>query len=183
MAEQLVADSIEVMLAGWSETSTRGRSVTFFLPEDTDEHPFKKHTVRRGKHGGTRFQMVLVEIADDDTLVDQAAREQVETVTGGGMAKNAGMLCRDPAFADYVIARFPTWAGGVLDESPHWDRFQVAAEYVRHVCCVSSRAMLDHDSEAGERYRHIVKGEYTRWQQGEQDSGNGHPDIEGDTGE
>ena len=76
----------EVMLLNWSETSTRGRTVTFLLPEDDEHHPFRAATVKDGKRAGQRFAIVLVQVGDDEREV------------GPSPSQTAAILCKDPQF-------------------------------------------------------------------------------------
>lgn len=68
MSDSNVALQTEVMLLGWSDTSTRGKTVTFQLPEDSEVHPFKEFAIKSGKTAGQRFIMVLVEIDDNEQI-------------------------------------------------------------------------------------------------------------------
>jgi len=61
--------SDELMLAGWSETSTGGAKVTFFLPDAAALDVFRQMTVKKGNTAGQRFACVLVEIGDDEQPV------------------------------------------------------------------------------------------------------------------
>ena len=174
-AEDLVALNVEVVLAGWSETSTGGRKCTFWFDEDSAEHPLKKFTVRRGKHAGTRFRMVLVEIGDDEVPVDQVAREQHETVVGGPISKHCGMLCRDDAFILYMKQRYPDSFTEGVEQGRKPD--QIAAGIVRQICVIDSRAELDHNEQAAEIYQRDVVGAFARWSENDDE---GTTDEQGD---
>jgi len=60
---------------------------------------------------------------------------------GGRIARLAGSLCRNPEFLAFCSARNP-------DE---------AAEYIRRVCHVESRAELDHDPQACHLFHELVR--------------------------
>jgi len=80
---------------------------------------------------GTRFQCALVEINDDESPTHDRARQHWR---GMSPTKQAGMRCKDPVF----------WA--YLSEEMHFteiDNEESAAQAVREVCTISSRADLD----------------------------------------
>ena len=91
--DNLIALQTEVQLLGWAESSTRGRTVTFQLPNDHDTHPLRDYAIKSGKTAGHRFQMVLVEINDQDEPVVQTLR----------FSQRAAILCKD--------TQFHYWAG------------------------------------------------------------------------
>jgi hypothetical protein len=78
------------MLLNWSE-SKHGRTVVFLLDEESDQHPMKKFTTKRGRRAGTRFALVLVEINDDETPVTQEKK-------GGPLSISAARMCENAAF-------------------------------------------------------------------------------------
>lgn len=154
-AEDMVAFKGEVMLIGWDEKHNTGRTARFLFDEEGVEHPMKQHTVRRGKQAGTRFMMVLVELQDDDTPIDQTKRERLEEAEKGGpVSKNAGILCNDPDFQDYVSIQPGNYTHDEMG----------AADFVREHCNISSRAQLDHQPQAARRYE-IMKAGFLDWQQ------------------
>ena len=63
------------MLLSWAESSRSGRSVTFRLPEDEPEHPFRQLQSAAGKQAGARFMAVLVAI-DDQEEPDKRASQK-----------------------------------------------------------------------------------------------------------
>lgn len=85
----------EAQLLGWSETSTRGRTITLQLPEDTDTHPFRDFSIRSGKRAGQRFAVVFVQIGDDEQPVSQEIR----------LSQRAAILCKDQLFWSWAAER------------------------------------------------------------------------------
>jgi hypothetical protein len=81
---------------------------------------------------GTRYQMVLVEISDDETPVDHKAIER-DKWRDLGPVKQAGIRCKDPEFWEYLTEdlHFPP----ILDED-------MAATCIREQCQVESRGDL-----------------------------------------
>lgn len=80
MTDEIIAYQGELMLLGWKESHNGGRTVTFLLPEDEVEHPFKPFTVKSGKVGGQRFMAALVQVNEQEQPIKQPAkREQIGT--------------------------------------------------------------------------------------------------------
>ncbi|MHB8914932.1 MAG: hypothetical protein ACYC4K_03870 [Thiobacillus sp.] len=150
----------EMQLAGWSDSHTGGRKVTFWLPEDSDLETFKGLTARKGNTSGHRFMAVLVEIGDDEMPVEPVIRDEQNPIPrkaaisgGGALAKWAGILSNDPKF----------WEWLELIEGPTVVNANQAAEHIRLLCGVSSRADLDHDAEAGRRFREEFMAPFDEW--------------------
>jgi hypothetical protein len=149
----------EVMLAGWSETHNGGAKVTFFLPDASDLDAFRRLTVAKGKVAGHRFMVALQEI--DDNEMPKPAPDPVK---GGALAKLAGVLCSDPVFRAWL---FDTRITCAQDESLLFEKDERgAAELVRSICGVSSRAELDHDKRAAEFFHEIIRKPWVAFSQG-----------------
>ena len=66
----------------------------------------------------------------------------VEKPKGGAVSKNAGMLCQDPQANDYAARRgYKDFKAMIYDK-----------------CCIESRAELDHDQMAAQRYEFLKLG-------------------------
>src|SRR5690606_4263257 len=102
----------------------------------SDLDPFKSMTVAKGKTAGHRLAVVIVEIGDDEQPV-----QRQEKPKGGELARLAGMLCQNPRFQDWCEC-----------ESP-----ESAAAWIREACQVESRAELDHDLSAANKFHRIVR--------------------------
>lgn len=79
-----------------------------------------------------------------------------ERAKGGPLAKLVGMWCKEPAFWVFLSRRF---GQPVTDD-------QTAAEVVRRVCGVASRAELDSAGKAEATFHVRVRLPYMRWMQG-----------------
>ena len=78
-----------------------------------------------------------------------------EALKGGPLSKNAAMLCRDEKFQEWVgeQTEFGNWGTYGRDET--------GARYlILDHCKIESRAELDHDKDAAERYEHLKKFYY-----------------------
>lgn len=132
--DQLVAYQGEVMLLGWAETNSRGRTVTFQLGDEGDAHPFREHKVRSGKIAGQRYMMVLVEIGDDEKPVVKTPSQL------------AYMLCKDEQFWHFANERsFVTV-----------DSEEAARSYILEACGVDSRSRLDTNLTARAHWEALV---------------------------
>lgn len=124
--EQIIAFQGEAQLLGWSETSTRGRTITLQLPAEGEGHPFSTAVTKQGKKAGQRYAIVMVEIGDDEKPVEKTP------------AQMAFLLCKDPAFQHFLNERSFT---EVNDEDS-------ARAHVCEACGIKSRSELDKDPGA-----------------------------------
>ena len=137
----------EMQLAGWSESHTGGCKVTFWLQSPDDLQAFRALTVRKGNTAGQRFIAALVEIGDDEQPVEPIMGNPIsEKPKGGPLAKLAGMWCNDPEFLKWFEA---------TDASD-------AAEGIRVLCEIESRAELDSNPEAAEKFHRLIRGPYQK---------------------
>jgi hypothetical protein len=144
----------ELQLAGWSETHNGGCKVTFWLPDAAELDAFRALTVRKGNTAGHRFMAALVEIGDDEQPVQQAEPEKAK---GGPLAKLAGMLCAEPEFWDFLTHQCS------LDEAIEGPL--MAAEQVRLLCGIESRAELDSNLEAGAAFHRTIRSPWIKWRE------------------
>lgn len=156
----------EMQLAGWSESHTGGCKVTFWLQSPDDLQAFRALTVRKGNTAGQRFMAALVEIGDDEQPVQPLAPEKPK---GGPLAKLAGMWCNDPEFFNFIRPAYDKLLGGdgngYGDVAP--DEFGTTAGYCAHCikvfCKINSRAELDHDPIAAEKFHALIRGPYQKY--------------------
>lgn len=101
-------------------------------------------------------------------LTQQAAQESAQKSAiahaqkpfvpkGGNLSKDAAMICNDEMFREWV---------SVCDGSPVIATSERAAEFMRENCCILSRAELDNDPEAADRFKLLMK-QYREWLKGE----------------
>ncbi len=140
---------------------------------------------------GTRYQLAMVEIDDNEmpkevmgnsgpgsnsakVSLDKTPPRADDVQPGGAKSKTwhelkasqqSGILCNDPAFHKFLNE-------GVRIGRPGQQRFwskpvnntEDAAEAVRNLCAVNSRADLDKNGTTGERWNEIA-GLYRAWMQ------------------
>lgn len=159
----------EVQFAGYTDSSRNGPRVTLRLA-DRDE--LQRFVGLEGK----RFMVALVEIGDDGKPVgggpaepetqDAANRrmrgqlDAMPVAKGGPLAMLAGQLCEDPAFQAWMAIRY---RHAVDRNAPP---AKATAALVRWVCEVDSRAKLDHDLAAADRFHTYIRKPYLATQQG-----------------
>lgn len=145
----------EMQLAGWQESHTSGAKLTFWLSDSADLDVFRGMTARKGHRAGQRFAVVLVEIGDDEQPVipeiAPAPAPAIERPKGGDLARMAGMWCADPEFRDWSRT----------DSADH------AADWIRDVCEVESRAELDNNAHAAQLFHRLVRIPFMAWRGGE----------------
>jgi hypothetical protein len=85
-------------------------------------------------------------------VTEEAAQKPAEKPKGGKLAQRAGILCGEASFRKFMFERYGSSSTGA----------DGAAIKLRHLCCVESRADLDHDLDAGAQFR-IIEGQYRDW--------------------
>ncbi|MFM0503937.1 hypothetical protein [Paraburkholderia caffeinilytica] len=138
----------EMQLMNWGESSANGAWVKFWItPEDLEA--FRSLKCKSGKIAGHRVAAVLVEIGDDEQPVQQVEPEKPK---GGELARMAGVLCQDVEFRVFMSAQ--GWHAG---------NDQEAAETIRQMCGVTTRAELDHNADAATVFHRVIRGPWVKW--------------------
>ena len=98
-------------------------------------------------------------MSKNDEKVDTSAERVQKTEEfvhdkpkGGALAKLAGMWCNDPEFW--------AWADSITSYSIA--NAEDAADYVRDICEIDSRAELDNDEEAADLFHRYIRGPYSK---------------------
>lgn len=145
----------EVQLAAWSESHNGGCKITLWLADSSDLDAFRAMTVRKGNTAGQRLACVMVEIADDETAVQEPAPEpKPEPPKGGALARLAGQWCGSQEF--WLFLR----ANGMKCESA-----DDAANIIRSTCKITSRAELDNNADAARIFQDRFRLPYMKWMQ------------------
>lgn len=87
-----------------------------------------------------------------------AATQEPEKLKGGPLAKLAGMWCNEPEFWKFCAGRF--------DVADAVTNAEEAADLVRFICTIGSRAELDSDPAAAERFEKHFRLPYMAWMEG-----------------
>jgi hypothetical protein len=136
-ADQIISFKGEVMLLQWAESSTRGRTVTFLLDNDSESHPFRDFTIKSGKRAGQRFMCVLVQIGDDERPVEQQQR----------YSQLAYLFCKDPTFWHWASER----------SFDRVDSEESAKGWMLSLLGFSSRSDIDLNDEHRTRFDLLIK--------------------------
>jgi hypothetical protein len=141
---------IEVMLLRWSDNQN-GRTVTFLLPDDGGDHPFKG--LKCGPSNGDRLAVSVARIADDETqhAVAQPSPSRDSNSTAAGakqysLPQRVGMRCSDLRFRKFLVEQDNNEANYIAYDT---DR---AADSVRVHCGVKSRSEIQPGTEAARKW-------------------------------
>ncbi len=77
-----------------------------------------------------------------------------EKPKGGPLSKLAGMWCEEPDFQKWISSRY------VLGEPIRGA--SGAADVIRELCLIDSRAELDHDTRAKELFNNLIRDPYSK---------------------
>ena len=92
---------------------------------------------------GTRYQVVIVELGDDEQPVEQKPAEDNHR-----LSRQAAMLCGDTLFTQFISEMMKRKY--IINQIPN-----DVAECVRRHCQVQSRSEFDTDPEAAKRWRDL----------------------------
>jgi len=135
----------EVSLADWQDNPNSGAWVKFRLPDETHLEIFRgKNRAGRTHKWGQRYHLMLIEIDDDETPMQ--AEEQKRPMK---LSQQAGALCHD--------ANFRAWCEVTYGDPCRDDA--AAAQLIRDLCGVESRAHLDTNPDAAALFRELL-GDY-----------------------
>jgi hypothetical protein len=132
-----------VLSAVTSETKASGevRKVSFLLPNDGGDHPFRGLI-------GQRIGLVCVKLGEAEHEPPVKAPEpekERHRFNEMPLAQQCALTCDKPAFAAFLATRGCLWRVET--------RQAEIEEWVRHYCGVESRRELNTDSHAADRWR------------------------------
>lgn len=133
------------MLLQWAESSTRGRTVTFLVNEDSDTHPFRDFTIKSGKRAGQRFVAVLVELDDQDQPVKQEPKP----------SQLAYLLCKDEQFWHWCNERS-------FDKI---DGESGARSWMLELLGINSRSEIDRSPSVHSRFEKLIVQPFNSYRQ------------------
>jgi hypothetical protein len=160
---EAVAYNGEFMLAGWSDTSGAGYTVSFWCeaPEQ-GMHAFEGY-----RRSVDTFMAALVELDEDDQPVDQEKRERVE----------AAQKPEGPASPERPVQRLSTVAAWMCMAEDFWAwanqqgsdvpviSDDLAAGWMRKRLGVDSRRQLDQDPEVARRFHEEIRKPFVEWRE------------------
>jgi hypothetical protein len=136
----------EAILQNFGETASKPRYVEFVISEEGDKHPFKGQ--KCGRQYGQRVALIVVPI-DDEEHVQPTGPENKRIIT------QAAMACQDSRFWDFVRENFKEF--GFDDRCKNQSYVEVAADFVRAYCNVSSRRDLTATPEAAKAWAELYR--------------------------
>lgn len=158
--EPYLALASEVQFIDGAYSVGGGTWIKFFCPEKEILDKFEGVDKHSKTKQGARYVMMLVEIQDDETPVNQQNRRRIEKeelIKGGPLSKRAGILCNDPDYLGYLILQKH------IAKGEKKAMVEAAEVYVRDMCGVTTRKLLDQDKEAARKFRVFVLEPFIRW--------------------
>ena len=169
----------EFMLAGWSDTSTAGYSVTFWCePPEVGIHSFDGYS-----RGVDTFMAALVELDENDQPIDQERRDRVEAATApkaekGGekadpatasnarrgprkLSQYAAMMCGNDEFWDWINKT------QLSNSEPRIFSTEQAANWMRSKLGIDSRRDIDTMESKEKMYHELIRKPYAAYMEGE----------------
>jgi hypothetical protein len=129
--------TVEAWLSGWKKsTSTSLPQVTLNFEDDEDLAFFEQLTIAKGKRAGQILDCAF-------SLSDQDGQEK--PVKGGPYSQEAGRLCKEPAFWEYVLTQIPVPMDDIGEDD--------AVNWLKVHCGIHSRKELDTNPVAFERFK------------------------------
>ncbi|NIA72447.1 hypothetical protein HBA54_28060 [Pelagibius litoralis] len=137
----------EAQLLSWSDTPA-GRKITFLLPDEGEEHPFKPF--KTGPKYGQAFAVITqpVDYDNPEGEGEPKAGEPVKSVAGYAKApptesQICGMLCNDPGFQEWVAESYAGIWDGWRRDRPGACLTEICTIVTREIVGVQSRSELD----------------------------------------
>ncbi len=157
--EDLVALSDQAILVDAKWSDTRGYTMTLQITEaDAGGHPLKTF----GK--GTRFHLVLVELADDEEPINQILKKKLENELqdankGGRLSIDCGIMCKSIDYHRYLFT--------IGKMHAKWDqrtKETMAREHVLHTLKIKSRREIDHKDHTAAAYQNLILDPFHEWE-------------------
>ena len=105
---------------------------------------------------GSRYMVAMVKLGDDDTPQIPEQNREISK-----MISQAGLLCRNPEFAEYMKMC------GFIDDYDPTDCEAVVADGLRSYLGIKSRGELRNNSQAREQFKSLLE-KFTRHKKGYQ---------------
>ena len=136
----------EMQLMNWGESSNSGAWVKFWIPPEGLES-FRDLKTKSGKIAGHRVMAVLVEIGDDELPVRREEVTPKVKPKGGELARMAGVFCNDEEFREMINV----------------NNSEEARSWICLSCEIESRAELDHDPIAANKFHELFRKPFNEW--------------------
>ena len=167
---------LDLRFINWSLTSSKGAVVTFEM-DDYDEwrHMRDNAALDEGYEVEQlgRIEFILVELDEEGKPINVKKRARLERARlkrkwgkGGPRSKHAARLCQNDRFLWWLTMQVK--AGELAAAEPGGFTEALgpaeAAEWMRKTCEIDTRAQLDHDPAALERFEQRVQRPFLRYE-------------------
>jgi hypothetical protein len=153
--------SCEVMLLNWAD-GPAGATVKFLLDFALDDHPFLKCVRRTKDSAGSGFMLVLMEIDDDQTIVNQEQRDRVERRSKQKLSNVAAMIVKHPRFHEWL--REVRFGPSETIDGPI--NTKIADTWLKDTISIDSKADLDNDENVKQIAAFLkLKAAFVEWQE------------------
>lgn len=141
---------LETQFAGRGWAETQGAHLALHVP-DLDDQLFWRQCPTRDQGEketqGRSFDMLMMEIGDDEIIIDQTMRGKAEAaLKGGPHSKAVAMLLQDADFGDWLDNRSIYATADQTRTLGERDTLMKAA------CKIKSKVEFDYDDEAWQRF-------------------------------
>lgn len=170
----------ETMLAGWKDSSYGGQTITLWLDDEADRHPFAGFNRRKNGTPGDLFAIVLVEIDENEQPVRQQQDEHAPgqggvPAPGGGPPRHQGKSVAGgahsprrskPSQQAHLMVTSAMFVRYLQETRPKLVRQwtpEVARRWVKSEINVESLSQIDRDSAAFKRFEEQIRKPYARW--------------------
>jgi hypothetical protein len=159
----------ETMLAGGGNPLQAGMWVKFWFPDDDLDHPFSGCMARKKDEPGDLFDVVFVEIDDDESVIDEKERANAEKgQREQRLAQYAALLGTNELFLQW-LSETVLMPDNKTREKEWWRAEDHIARWIRWICQIESRAELDRNAEAAQRFHDRVREPYRKWSHTKED--------------
>jgi len=153
LSDETIIYQDEVMLKNWSDGSTGWGLHLWVSPDSDGFHPFM------GCRDKQVFALGMVELADDNTAIDQVKRDRLEQTPKKRrdltLSNYAAQLCKQLEFYAWLEAKHGL--------TIHRDHINVAATWMRGYLGIDSRAELDTDRHVADQFHADIRRPFARW--------------------
>lgn len=153
----------EVWLLGWAESHNSGCKITLALSDPDELEKFRSVTLRKGRVAGQRFQIVLVELSEDEKPVPQSKHHA---------SRDAHLMVTGENYIRYINETLGN----------DWKAGQVRL-HAKHQMKVDSLSELDTDPAALRRFHELVRRPFEQWMENNHVDNDREPGQDDDLGE
>lgn len=142
---------------GWSESS--GAHIALHVPHLKDQIWIRQQKTFDQEGECSTWNVILMEIGDDEVIIDQTAQVRAERLIGGPHSKAVAMLLQDADFIHWLD--FKSIHG--ITDSPRSNNDRDLK--VKAVCGIKSKVEFDHNEETWQRWEAQFHRPFIRYMQ------------------